>query len=216
MIPFDRKTASLFVLVVLWVVPASGPAAFGQDDDVIDDKIVPQPRVVLPAPAVQNPQFNAAQIDQWVFSRLGGPDASRARLDANLELRIDDIDRACSMTEIQKKKLKLAGSGDIKRYYDRVEELKRKYTAAKPTRPISTTTSGQEMQPLQIELMNGLFEDDSIFMKDGQENVECRAVEELRRPDASPRGRARAGPRSTCSSSRSTRRSGSPRTSGGV
>ena len=33
------------------------------------------------------------------------------------------------MTELQKKKLKLAGLGDIKRFYDRVEDLKRKYAS---------------------------------------------------------------------------------------
>ena len=82
----------------------------------------------------------------------------------NLALRIDDIDRACAITELQKKKLKLAGMGDIKRYYDRVEDLKRKYTAGAGS-PQVNNNIWQEMQPLQLELNGGLFGDDSIFVK---------------------------------------------------
>ena len=77
---------------------------------------------------------------------------------------IDDLDRACSITEVQKKKLKLAGLGDIKRYYDRVEDLKRKYTSSAKQGNINNNI-WQEMQPLQIELNNGVFDDDSIFVK---------------------------------------------------
>jgi len=39
-----------------------------------------------------------------------------------LTLRIDDIDRSCGLTESQKKKLHLAGRGDITRFFDRVSE----------------------------------------------------------------------------------------------
>ncbi len=108
-------------------------------------------------------QFNPEQIDQWVFNRWGGADGARARLDANLALQIDDLDRACELTEIQKKKAMLAGLGDIKRYYDRVDELKRRYAGG--TNQGNFNNIWQEMQPLQVELGSGLFGDDSLFVK---------------------------------------------------
>ncbi len=67
------------------------------------------------------------------------------------------------MTELQKKKLMLAGMGDIKRFYDRVEDLKRKYSSG--ANPANMNNIWQEMQPLQVELSNGLFGDLSMFMK---------------------------------------------------
>ena len=88
------------------------------------------------------------------FSAGGEGRAARARLDANLGLRIDDLDRACSITEVQKKKLKLAGLGDIKRYYDRVEDLKRKYTPARAA-PTTTTTSGRKCSRFRSSSITG-------------------------------------------------------------
>ena len=118
----------------------------------------------MPVQVARAVQFNPEQVDQWVFSRWGGAAAAKIRLEANLALRIDDIDRACAVTELQKKKLKLAGLGDIKRYYDRVEDLKRKYTTSAGS-PQVNNNIWQEMQPLQLELNDGLFGDDSIFVK---------------------------------------------------
>jgi hypothetical protein len=168
MIGFDRTISRLLFLASLCWAMAGGSAAFGQDDDVIDDAIRPVPaqprgamelRMLPPVAA----QFNPEQIDQWVFNRWGGADGARARLDANLALQIDDLDRACELTEIQKKKVMLAGLGDIKRYYDRVDELKRRYAAG--TNQGNFNNIWQEMQPLQVELGNGLFGDDSLFVK---------------------------------------------------
>jgi hypothetical protein len=191
MISFDRVIRPLLSLVAFLIALAGCPAAFGQDDDVIDDAIEP-PQAVMPAVVVRQAQFNPEQIDQWVFSRWGGAAATRARLDANLGLRIDDLDRACSITEVQKKKLKLAGLGDIKRYYDRVEDLKRKYaTSAKQGN--FNNNIWQEMQPLQIELNNGVFDDDSIFVKTVKNTLsgdQVRRYEDLMRRRADERRRA--------------------------
>jgi hypothetical protein len=164
MIPFNRAICRLLFLLSLYCATASGTVAIGQDDEVIDDVIVP-PRapVAIDVRAVQPMQFNPAQIDQWVFNRSGGAEGAKVRLDANLALRIDDLDRSCALTELQKKKLTLAGLGDIKRYYDRVEDLKRRYSSG-GNQP-NMNNIWQEMQPLQVELTNGLFGDQSLFAK---------------------------------------------------
>ncbi len=174
MISLEEAIRRLFFVVSLFCATAAGSAAFGQDDDVIDDTIAPVParagvraaaraevQFVVPPPMAA--QFNPEQIDQWVFNRLGGAAGARSRLDANLALRIDDLDRMCAMTELQKKKLMVAGLGDIKRFYDRVDDLKRRYASG--GNPANMNNIWQEMQPLQVELANGLFGDLSLFMK---------------------------------------------------
>jgi hypothetical protein len=162
--PIDRSIRGLVCATTLLFCAWTGPAAFGQDgDDIVDDgPIVPQ--AVMPVQVARTVQLSPEQVDQWIFNRWGGAAGAKIRLEANLALRIDDIERACAVTEQQKKKLKLAGMGDIKRFYDRVEDLKRKYTAG-PASPQINNNIWQEMQPLQLELNGGLLGDASIFVK---------------------------------------------------
>jgi hypothetical protein len=101
-------------------------------------------------------------MDQWVFGRYGGSGGARNKLDSSLLLRIQDLERACGITEIQQKKLRLAGRGDIKRFFDKVEELKRKYQRGQND---PNANIWQEIQPLQVELNSGLFGDNSLYAK---------------------------------------------------
>ena len=101
-------------------------------------------------------------MDQWVFGRLGGSAGARNKLDSSLLLRIEDLARTCNITEAQKNKLRLAGRGDIKRFYDQVEVIKRKF---QQTQNDPNMNIWQEIQPLQIELNTGLFGDDSLYAK---------------------------------------------------
>jgi hypothetical protein len=195
MIAFDRMIRWPFFLIALFIAMTASRAAFGQDDDVIDDAIVPQAAPLMPAQVVRVPQFNADQVDQWIFSRWGGVEGARTRLDANLGLRIDDLDRACAITEFQKKKLRLAGLGDIKRYYDRVEDLKRKYSSGANQPNLNNNNNiWQEMQPLQIELNNGLFGADSIFVKTVKSTLRA---DQLQRHEDLTRRRSEARRRAT-------------------
>ena len=75
--------------------------------------------------------MNDDQFDQWVF---GGPQECRAgrnKLDSLLTLQVDEVVRTCGLSEMQKKKLLLAGQGDIKRFFDRVEEKRKKFDKVK-------------------------------------------------------------------------------------
>ena len=102
------------------------------------------------------------QMDQWVFGRLGGSAGARSKLDSSLLVRIEDLERVCGITEAQKNKLRLAGRGDIKRFFDKVEALKRKFQQGQND---PNTNIWQEIQPLQVELNTGLFGDDSLYAK---------------------------------------------------
>jgi hypothetical protein len=108
------------------------------------------------------PTVNADQVDQWVFNRFGGPVGARTKLDSLLALRIDEVDRLCGLTDVQKQKLHLAGRGDVKRFFDRVEESKRKFASGQAG---LNPNVWQELQPLQGELNAGLFGEESLYAK---------------------------------------------------
>ena len=78
----------------------------------------------------------------------------------------------------------LAGRGDIKRLYDKVEALKQKLQRG-PNDP--NTNIWQEIQPLQLELNDGLFGDDSIYAKTIRRTL---STEQLVRFESSERERA--------------------------
>ncbi len=104
------------------------------------------------------------QFDQWVF---GGPRNSRAgrnKLDSLLALQVDDVARICTLSEAQKKKLLLAGHGDIKRFFDLVEEKRKKFDKVKQDQN-KIGEIYQELVPLQTALNAGLFGDGSFYAK---------------------------------------------------
>jgi hypothetical protein len=131
-----------------------------QDDDLLDDEKPRPANAMAGLPVAQAPNFD--QMDQWVFGRLGGSAGAHAKLDSALLLRIETVDRVCRITEVQKNKLRLAGRGDIKRFFDKVEALKRKFQQGQND---PNANIWQEIQPLTIELNDGLFGDDSLYAK---------------------------------------------------
>ncbi|MFI5459489.1 MAG: hypothetical protein ACHRXM_29030 [Isosphaerales bacterium] len=158
MIPIHRLVGRSWVVALVLAIVGTGQVARAQDqDDVEDDVIAPVAGAVM---MVQQP--NVDQVDNWVFGRFGGSAVARTRFDSALALRIDDLERTCGVTEAQKKKLKLAGRGDVKRVFDRVEELKRKFLQNQND---PNNNIWQAMQPLQVEVNAGLFGERSIFQK---------------------------------------------------
>jgi len=115
------------------------------------------------APAVM-PGFALAQFDQWLFTQDHVASAARRRMESTLKLQIAEIDRACQLTDAQKKNLQLAGTGDIVRFFDRCEDAREKFEAIKD--PQQRGQQGwQFIEPLQRTLQNGVFAGDSLFFK---------------------------------------------------
>ena len=104
------------------------------------------------------------QFDQWVFGGPRNSRAGRSKLDARLTLQIDDLSRMCKLSEDQKKKLLLAGHGDIKRFFEQVEEKRKKFEKVKNDQN-RIGEIYQELMPLQIALNSGLFGEGSIYGK---------------------------------------------------
>jgi hypothetical protein len=111
---------------------------------------------------IQQQQPGIEQFEQWVFNRMGGAGIARNRLNAALELHIDEINRVCGMSDVQRRKLLLAGRGDIKRFFDRVDEAKRRYVRVMNDQ---NHNIWEDIQPLQNALNVGIFVEDSIFAK---------------------------------------------------
>jgi hypothetical protein len=103
-------------------------------------------------------------LDQWLFQEEQSALAARHRLETTLKLQIAEVDRVCRLTEVQKKKLQLAGTGDIIHFFDRYEEVRQKFDAIKDAQE-KFQQAWQFIQPLQIALQSGLFGAGSLFCK---------------------------------------------------
>jgi hypothetical protein len=108
--------------------------------------------------------MNDEQFDQWVFGAPRNSRAGRNQLDSLLTLQVDDVARIGQLTELQKKKLVLAGRGDIKRFLEKVEEKRQKFEKVK-TDQNKVGEIYQELLPLRSILQTGLFNQGSLYAK---------------------------------------------------
>jgi hypothetical protein len=148
-------------LSLLLIGAPQGAAARAPDDDEDD----------APAPAVglQQPLYlvNDALFNRMVYGNLR-PEALRDRLEAFLNVKITDAARRCNLSEDQKEKLRLAGRGDIRRVFDRIED--RKDVIGKQVDQEEYIRLMNQLRPLQglsgtALFGNGLFGNGSYFAK---------------------------------------------------
>jgi hypothetical protein len=104
------------------------------------------------------------QIERWVFQTYGNASASRRELASQLTMQIVDIHRACSLSDAQKKKLQMAGRGDIKRFFDRYQQLVRKSQVIEQNEQ-NLREMQHEINHLRISLQAGLFDEHSLLVK---------------------------------------------------
>lgn len=154
--------AVLFVLSLTANLARSQPAAAKPDDDDDEPKVQQQ----------NGFQVAAENFDAWIYGQVGGAQKFRERLATQLKLQLDDISRYCNLTEAQRKKLLLAGAGDIKRFDDRVAVVREHFEAVRFDQN-KFNSIWQEIQPLQMTAQGGLFESDSIFQKSVPQTLEA-------------------------------------------
>ena len=154
----------LWRVVALWVV-FSGPVLSGADDD--DDP--PAGDVQLNREVV----VDATAIDQWIFQenqqrkgvqKILSAAAARARINAQLKATLDELEQVSRLSEAQRQQLALAARGDIKRFFDQVEEIRKTFLAAKNDQN-QVNLVWQEARSLQQQFARGLFDDESLFSK---------------------------------------------------
>jgi hypothetical protein len=93
---------------------AARPAAAQQADEP-EEAAAPPPRRL---------QIPDRTFDQWVFGAGGDAASARELGEARLRSRVGYIHQVCGLTAAQRKKLDIAGRGDIKRFFDRVAQLR--------------------------------------------------------------------------------------------
>jgi len=128
-------------------------------------------RAAVKARVVQQ-RFTDENFDQWVFQQDRNSAVGRQRLEARLALQLEFIDGACHLTDVQKKKLQLAGRGDIKRFFDRYDTVKQKFQSVKEVSQEDQQKFQeiwqkvwQDINPLQMTLQAGLFHEDSLLYR---------------------------------------------------
>ena len=131
-----------------------------------DTKAAPDDVEARPVQNVAGRQFvmDDANFEANVFNPYGNARQARTRIETKLKLQLDELNRVCDLTESQQKKLKLAAGSDIKRLFDEVDAVRRKYRAGNQDQQ-AWQAVWQEIQPLQVKISSGLFDDASFFAK---------------------------------------------------
>jgi Zn-dependent oligopeptidase len=156
---FHTLPRLLLVAAVAGII-AVGSALWGQDDWDAEEQVLAQPGVLHQRAAFEVPEET---FDQWAF---GGKTTAHVtkRLDSLLTLQMESIERACELSTDQKKKLQLAGRGDVKRYFGSVEEVRKKFREVRRDQH-KINQIWQDIQPLQTRFNSGLFDESSLFHK---------------------------------------------------
>lgn len=108
-------------------------------------------------------QINEQTLASWVFNDSRAPN-DQGWLERSLETRIDFLETIGTLRDEQRRKLELAGRGDIHRFWTRYELLRREC-------PTGMITQDEYMQfrqkalPLQLRYRDGLFGATSLFRK---------------------------------------------------
>ncbi|TWT56055.1 hypothetical protein [Allorhodopirellula solitaria] len=134
------------------------------------------------APA-QNFQIDINQFDSWIFSGMGDAKLAREKLADRAEMEIDRIGFSTSLLDSQIAKLRFAAKGDIKRFYDDVEEAHRQFHTMQEAGKIGQENINDVYQlasPLAQRLNAGIFDEESLLKKVARVCVVGEQAERLR------------------------------------
>jgi hypothetical protein len=103
-------------------------------------------------------------FDRWLFEGVDTEEHRRAHLGRILSVRVDQASMTYRLTPAQAGKLRLAGRGDIKRFFDAAEERRRAFDRAR-TDVKAGVRSLQDLAPLIADFREGPFGSESIYSK---------------------------------------------------
>lgn len=103
-------------------------------------------------------------FDRVLFGSTGDIDSARLYLERILDGKVRAVDQVRRLSPAQKRRLMLAGRGDIKRLFDRIEEERKNFERLRGDVERCVAFL-RELRPLQYQLRSGSFEFDSIFAK---------------------------------------------------
>lgn len=149
-----------FQLLTLAAAAVFAPALLAADDD----EVVVGPIVANSPDQAQMQQFAQVDFDQWMFQNVGSAKEGEQRLRTQVRLQLAELASVCQLTDDQRNKLDLAARGDVQRFLDEVDVLRRKFNAVKNDQN-AANQMWQEIQPLQAKQARGLTGAGSLLMK---------------------------------------------------
>lgn len=128
-------------------------------------------------------------VRRVVTESVSGAGMARKRMESAIESELQWIESRCRLTDVQKKKLRLAGRGDIGTFFSRAEELRAKVVGRALDQQEYNELS-MEMSRLRMMTQNGLLNEASLFRKtlrrtlDDQQRAEYQQLLRQRQLDA--------------------------------
>lgn len=191
----------IFSAILVWL-SVSWPTRADDDDD--DVKPVAGARQFnITEQNFEQMVFGAAASESWVVvengvrqvvtESLSAAGMARKRMESAIDSELQWIEGRCRLTDVQKKKLRLAGRGDIGSFFSRAEELRAKVVGRTLGRQEYMELS-MEMSLLRMTTQNCLLGEASLFRKtlrrtlDDEQRVEYQRLLRQRQLDAAESG----------------------------
>jgi hypothetical protein len=102
-----------------------------------------------------------SQLENWIASRFRTDAGLKDHLETLLAAQLDDLQLVCHLTEVQRKKLQVAGRGDIKRFLDRLDAIRKTMTDMEASEIQNALMSMRDLQ----EDVEKPFDASSLFSK---------------------------------------------------
>ena len=150
------------------------PPALAEEDDV-------QPAPVGIGFRLETAVVERENFDRWLFGD-DPPEIPKKHLEEILVTKVAAAVREHNLTGQQRAKLQLAGRGDIKRFFDEVENRRTDFESDRKAYKTGLA-SLRRLEPLSKVYQSGPFEDGSLFVKT------LRKLNEDRRAGRSHTGR---------------------------
>lgn len=141
--------------------------------------------------------FNQVVIEngvrRTVAASVPATEMARKRLESAIDSELKWIELGCRLTEAQKKKLRLAGRGDIESFFNRAADLRQKVVGRSFDQQEYSELS-MEMSRLRMMTQNGLLNEASLFRKtlrrtlDNQQRADYQQLLRQRQLDAAVAG----------------------------
>jgi hypothetical protein len=150
---FSGSPVTLALLACVWLLAPVAAVRADEEDEEDED-----------APQVQRFLISESSYDWWIFGYGETAHMVRVTVERELELLIDEVDRAGGLDAKQRARLRLAGRGDIERWFEEVDAARATFTSVRVSRDEYDVLQ-QGVEPLRDRLEQGLFSDESLFRK---------------------------------------------------
>jgi hypothetical protein len=152
----DRWPAIVLLIAAVACSSALRAQEFADDDAVVGEDCPP------------------IAIRRFLAALVAAP--ARTQLDELLWKKIQYVDGICGLTDDQKKKLQMAGNGDIKHLLDRIEDLRKKLQSVQITQLDNLVRENESLKSL---LNAGPLEKLSLFGKIGRRLLTAEQLAKL-------------------------------------